>query len=195
MKFQLIKALTVSLALFCLTPSVKASDALFGAVMSYCQDKGCKSGAFYYHFEKNIDRYCSGVKYVNSEVTQSDKMAIIEQMVIDQGLPANISLLPLVESGLDPDAVSSVGAVGIWQFMEETGIDMGLVINANIDQRRDIKASTQAAIKYLHWLKKQFNGDLDLSIIAYNAGVGRVQKLIKEQFLGNTGQKHQGYSA
>jgi membrane-bound lytic murein transglycosylase MltF len=177
---QVFKALTVCLALFCLSPSVKASDGLFSAVMSYCYDKGCKSGAFYYHFKENIGKYCSGVRYVNSKKIKSDRIKYIESMVVEEGLPANISLMTLVESSLDPIKTSDSGAVGIWQFKADTGRDMGLIINSTVDERKDVKASTQAAIKYLYWLKEQFNGDLDLSVIAYNAGIGKVKRLMKK---------------
>jgi soluble lytic murein transglycosylase-like protein len=62
---------------------------------------------------------------------------------------------------------------------------MGLIVDSKVDERTDVKASTKAAIKYLNWLSTQFGNDLDLSIIAYNAGVGKVSRLIDKYGVSN----------
>lgn len=162
-----------------------ATDSLFGAVMSYCENKACKSGSFYYHFEENVGKYCAGAAYVKSEKTKHGRITLIESMVKDAGLPVSISVLSIVESGLDPFVRSSVDAVGIWQFKADTATDMGLIVDSKVDERTDVKASTKAAIKYLNWLSTQFGNDLDLSIIAYNAGVGKVSRLIDKYGVSN----------
>tara|TARA_R110001583_G_scaffold4718_1_gene26871 strand:+ start:29140 stop:29814 length:675 start_codon:yes stop_codon:yes gene_type:complete len=175
------KALLVTVALFCFLPKQSlASDVIFDAVMGYCKDKACKSGAFYYHFEKNVDMYCAGVNYINSRAKIGARTAFVASKVKDANLPANISLLPLVESSYNPNANSSAGAAGMWQLKADTARDVGLVVNGIVDERYDVGASTRGAIKYIKWLRSMFDGDLDLAIIAYNAGVGRVQRLIKE---------------
>ena len=96
-----------------------------------------------------------------------------------ENLPQEIALLPLVESGFDPFAYSHGQASGLWQFIPSTGKMLGLKQNWWYDGRRDIKASTQAAITYLKRLNRQFEGDWLLTLAAYNAGAGNVRKAIK----------------
>lgn len=182
---MILKALTICLALFCFSFEAKASDDLFHSVMSYCHDKGCKSGSFYYHFKENVGKYCSGLRYVKSIKAKNDRIKYVESVVIKSGLPANVSLMALVESGLDPKVTSGSGAVGLWQFKAAAGRDMGLTINSDTDERKNVEASTRAAIKYLYWLKAKFDGNLDLAIIAYNAGIGRVKSLMDKYGTSN----------
>jgi membrane-bound lytic murein transglycosylase D len=94
-------------------------------------------------------------------------------------LPAELALLPIIESAYNPVAVSSQNAVGLWQFMPATARDFGLELTPSYDGRRDIIASTQAAMKYLTRLHKQFDNDWLLALAAYNAGEGTVSRLIK----------------
>ena len=89
-------------------------------------------------------------------------------------------VLPAIESSFNPYAVSHAGAEGMWQFMSGTAKDMGLIKNG-IDKRKNWKASTIAAAKYLKWLaEEEFDGDYELAILAYNAGVGKVKNAIKK---------------
>jgi soluble lytic murein transglycosylase-like protein len=88
--------------------------------------------------------------------------------------------LPLVESSYDPNQESSAGAAGMWQLKASTARDIGLVVDSSVDERFSVAESTDGAIRYIKWLMGKFDGDIDLAIIAYNAGIGRVQRLIDE---------------
>ncbi len=92
-------------------------------------------------------------------------------------LPSELALLPIVESGFQAHAVSRSNAVGLWQFMSETGKDYGLQQTAWVDQRRDVIESTRAALDYLSTLAQQFNGDWALALAAYNGGPGYISRM------------------
>ncbi|MBI2734501.1 MAG: transglycosylase SLT domain-containing protein [Aquabacterium sp.] len=92
-------------------------------------------------------------------------------------MPTELALLPFIESAFNPQALSSARASGIWQFMPATGKDFELKQNLFRDDRRDVLASTRAALDYLQRLNKQF-GDWHLALAAYNWGEGNVQKAI-----------------
>ena len=93
-------------------------------------------------------------------------------------LPLELKYLPVIESALNPRAVSRAGATGLWQFMYATGRYMGLEINSFVDERRDVAASTKAAIKYLKQLYAIYD-DWVLALAAYNCGPGNVNKAIR----------------
>jgi soluble lytic murein transglycosylase-like protein len=93
-------------------------------------------------------------------------------------LPAELALLPIVESAYQPTAESPKSAAGLWQFMPSTGLDFDLAQSERYDGRLDIEASTEAAIRYLSFLKRHFNGDWLLALAAYNCGLGRVDDAI-----------------
>ncbi len=96
-----------------------------------------------------------------------------------RGMPAEIALLPIVESAFQPFAYSHGRAAGIWQFIPGTGKLYGLKQDWWYDGRRDVYASTQAALDYLTYLNKIFDGDWLLALAAYNSGSGTVSKAIK----------------
>ncbi len=101
-----------------------------------------------------------------------------------RGMPSELALLPFVESAFVTDAKSRAKAVGMWQFMPATGRDFALKQNIFRDDRRDVLASTRAALDYLGRLYKMF-GDWHLALAAYNWGPGNVQKAVaRNQRLG-----------
>ncbi len=102
---------------------------------------------------------------------------ILEE-VEKRGMPADLALLPFIESAFNPQAVSHARASGMWQFMPATGRDFELRQNLFRDDRRDVLASTQAALDYLQMLHKQF-GDWHLALAAYNWGQGNVQRAMR----------------
>jgi len=102
----------------------------------------------------------------------------IVKLVETKNVPGEIALLPIVESAFQPHVVSPARAAGIWQFIPSTGTNYGLKHNHSYDGRRDIYASTKAAIKYLTKLHGDF-GDWLLAIAAYNCGEGNVSRAVK----------------
>ncbi len=103
---------------------------------------------------------------------------MIEDIFDYYGLPAELKYIAVIESALNPNAVSRVGATGLWQFMYSTGRAYGLTINSVIDERRDPVKSTHAAARFLKDLYKMYN-DWGLVIAAYNCGPGNVNKAIR----------------
>jgi len=102
---------------------------------------------------------------------------VVEE-VEKRGMPMELALLPFVESAFRNDAQSSAKAVGMWQFMPATGRDFDLKQNIFRDDRRDVLASTKAALDYLQRLNKLFDGDWQLALAAYNWGQGNVSKAV-----------------
>lgn len=101
----------------------------------------------------------------------------IFQQLKQRSLPPQLILLPMLESSFNPEAISHAGARGLWQLMPATARRFGLSV-APDDQRLDVFSSTEAALKYLSFLYNKFDGDIALTIAAYNAGEGRVTRAV-----------------
>ena len=97
-----------------------------------------------------------------------------------RGLPAELALLPVVESAFDPFAYSHGRAAGLWQIIPGTGKRLGLAQNWWFDGRRDVLESTRAALDYLEYLHAEFNGDWLLAVAGYNSGEGNVARALKK---------------
>ncbi|PTL34726.1 lytic transglycosylase [Prevotella sp. oral taxon 376] len=129
--------------------------------------------------QKFIDKYSGQLRRSVSLMlgAQNFYMPIFEQALETYGLPLELKYLPIIESALNPRAVSRVGATGLWQFMVETAKNYGLEINSLVDDRRDPVKSSYAAARYLGDLYKIF-GDWNLVIAAYNCGPTNISKAI-----------------
>lgn len=103
----------------------------------------------------------------------------VQDIFRQEGVPEEVAYLAIVESGFNPNAVSSAGATGMWQFMLFTGQRYGLQKNAWIDERRDPYKATVAAAQYLKMLYGMF-GDWQLAIASYNAGEGKISRALKQ---------------
>jgi membrane-bound lytic murein transglycosylase D len=101
----------------------------------------------------------------------------ILQEVEKRGMPTELALLPFIESGFDPRATSTAQAAGIWQFIPGTATRYNLRVDTGKDERRDVIASTAAALDYLEWLYKIF-GDWHLVLASYNWGENAVQRAV-----------------
>ncbi len=104
---------------------------------------------------------------------------LITEKIEQRHLPLELALLPVVESSFDAFAYSYGRAAGLWQFVPSTGKIYGLKQNFWYDGRRDVDAATDAALDYLSYLNKKFNGNWNHAIAAYNSGSGRVSSAIR----------------
>ena len=118
------------------------------------------------YIDRVVDR---GSRYLHYIVSEAEK----------RGLPTELALLPVVESAFDPFAYSHGRAAGLWQFIPSTGKYFGLTQSWWHDDRRDIIASTDAALTYLDRLATRFDGDYMLALAAYNSGGGTVSSAMR----------------
>lgn len=130
---------------------VRRAEAWYSARPDYVQRMAERGGRYLYHIIEEVEK---------------------------RGMPSELALLPFIESAFNPQAMSTAKAAGMWQFVPATGRDFDLKQNIFGDDRRDVLASTRAALDYLEKLNKKF-GDWHLALAAYNWGQGNVQKAIE----------------
>ena len=130
--------------------------------------------------QRFIDRYSGRLRYSVSYLLGAANfyIPIFEEALEAYQLPLELKYLPIIESALNPKAVSRAGATGLWQFMLGTGKQYGLEVNSLVDERRDPVKSSYAAARYLRDLYKIF-GDWNLVIAAYNCGPENINKAIR----------------
>ncbi len=102
----------------------------------------------------------------------------ITEVVEGAGLPLAIALLPAIESAFQPDVCSAAAACGLWQFIGATGRRFDLAQHRFIDQRRHVRAASQAAVRYLRELQRRYDGDWLLALAAYNCGEGCIDRAV-----------------
>jgi membrane-bound lytic murein transglycosylase D len=135
------------------------------------------------HIQTEIDLFTTGIErnFFRESLKRSGSFRPqILEMLKQAGLPAELSWLPLIESGFKVNALSSARALGLWQFIPSTGYKFGLKRDLFVDERLDPVKSTEAAIAYLKELHQMF-GDWTTVLAAYNCGEGRVLRIIRDQ--------------
>ncbi len=125
-------------------------------------------------------KYLKNKSYLHDVTLRAEPyMYWIAGQVKKRNMPMELVLLPIVESAFNPHATSGANAAGIWQIIPSTGRNYGLKQTRNYDARRDVVASTTAALDMMQRLNRMFDGDWLLTVAAYNSGEGRVMKAIK----------------
>ena len=140
-----------------------------------------ESGLEHERTRTELEWYRSNKQYLDRVMTRAEPfLHYILTEAEKRNLPTELVLLPIVESAFQPFAYSHGRAAGLWQFIPSTGRMYGLKQNWWYDGRRDIHASTQAALNYLEALGKEFHGDWLHALAAYNAGSGNVRRAIRK---------------
>ena len=167
-----------------LTPSIEDSDRVQGAEDDLWLAIRAEMRLNHHLSEKRVQQEIRWLQthpeyWARLRPRMQRYLPYILSQIQEKGLPAELTLLPVVESALDPYAFSPYGASGLWQFMRPTAKQYGLSINDSYDGRRDVIDATDAALTFLQDLYKRFD-DWQLALAAYNAGGGTVSKAIRK---------------
>lgn len=128
----------------------------------------------------HVEWYSSRPDYIQRTTTRASRYLFhVVQELEKRNMPTELALLPFIESAFNPQALSTAKAAGMWQFIPSTGRDYNLTQSMFKDERRDVLASTDAALSYLQKLYGMF-GDWQLALAAYNWGEGSVQRAINK---------------
>lgn len=159
-----------------------ASDDLWQRIrQGYALDHGEVSAIGQQRIDELLTRYRRHPQGITKQTEQAKLyLYYVVSELEKRNMPLELALLPFVESSYNPFAYSSSRAAGLWQFIPNTGKRFKLHENWWLDKRRDVVASTQAAIRYLNYLHQYFSGDWLLAIAAYNAGEGTVSRAVKK---------------
>jgi membrane-bound lytic murein transglycosylase D len=169
--------LTLSLLLFCTivfgqTPPPAPRSVGFGGMTVQFDDEARAI------VQDDINALMVNKKYWEAKLDRCLMyLPIIETILIDEDIPTDFKFLAVQESSLQPDAASASNAVGFWQFKQETATDYGLRVDDQIDERKNINASTHAAAQYLKKNNLQFNNWV-ATLYSYYLGAGAIAKLI-----------------
>lgn len=136
---------------------------------------------------ERMDRELLAFTYMHSTSIQMIKKAnryfpIVEPILKKNGIPDDFKYLMVIESNLNPNARSSAGAAGLWQFMKTTGREYGLEVNDNIDERYHVEKATAAACQYLKDAYEKYQ-DWVAVAASYNAGQARISSQLEKQYV------------
>jgi membrane-bound lytic murein transglycosylase D len=146
------------------------------------------------HLNARVERWIGEFQTTRRDEFQSilNRRGVFEPLIRrklrERGMPEDLLYLAMMESGLLPRAVSQVSAVGLWQFMGPTAEQFGLRVDQYVDERRDPVRATEAALDYLQWLHDRF-GSWYLAAAAYNAGPGRLERILNVHVDGRRGDE------
>ena len=138
-----------------------------------------------YDRRERMDRELNSFTYFHSTTLLLFKRAnrifpIIEPLLEREGMPNDLKYLAVIESSLDPRAISPARAAGLWQFLQSTGREYGLEVSATVDERYHIEKSTVAASRYLKDAHRRY-GSWSAAALSYNGGQGRITNELRNQ--------------
>lgn len=138
-----------------------------------------------YDKRERMDRELNSFTYFHSTTLLLLKRAnrifpVIEPILRQQGVPDDLKYLAVIESSLDPRAVSPARAAGLWQFLQSTGRQFGLEVGTEVDERYHVEKSTEAACRYLKDAYRKY-GSWSAAALSYNGGQGRITTELRDQ--------------